>query len=374
MFFVLIAIAIGLVLTVELFYFRHALGRCLAYWGMDVRGKRAVIIKYSIIAVIMGASIGLFTIPGMVALYFLLYALITEGVCLLIRAILKKDFKVIRFLSSTLVLPLVISLSTVIYGYVNMHNVDATHYTVKTEKALERDYKIAFLSDLHAGVSLDFDELEAVCKEISSQDIDVFLLGGDIVDESTTKEQMEKSFKLLGGVKTKYGVFYADGNHDIPRRQEQTENSFNAEDLNRAIEGAGIKILRDEAVNIGNDLVIIGHRDASFRGNEEITERVSIEELMEKTDKNRFSVLLEHQPREYERCKNAGVNLMLSGHTHAGQIWPVGFFTTLVAPNEQIYGIETDEDFCAIVSSGIAGWAFPIKTEKHAEYVIVALQ
>jgi len=64
---------------------------------------------------------------------------------------------------------------------------------------------------------------------------------------------------------------------------------------------------------------------------------------------------------------------MLSGHTHAGQIWPASWFTTLIAPNEQNYGIETDGNFSAIVSSGIAGWSFPIKTEKHAEYLIVTI-
>ena len=351
MFFILIAVAVGLLLTVELFYFRHAVGKCLAYWGLDTKCKRVIIIKYSIIAVIMGVSIALFTIPGMIALHFLLFALITEGFCVIVKLIAKRELRVMRFLSSTLIVPLIIGVSMVIYGYVNMHSVDATKYTVKSEKALGRDYKIAFLSDLHAGVSLDSEELSAVCNEISESLPDMLLLGGDIVDESTTKEQMQTSFKLLGGVKTKYGVFYVDGNHDVPRRQEQTADSFSAEELNKAIEGAGITILRDEVVNINEDLVLIGHRDASFKGNEEITERVPIEELMAEAGNERFSILLEHQPREYDRCKAAGVNLMLSGHTHAGQIWPASWFTTLIAPNEQNYGIETNGNLCIIKKS-----------------------
>lgn len=373
MFFILIAIAIGLVLVIELFYFRHAMGKCLAYWGFDTKSKKIMAIKYSIIAVIMGASIGLFTVVGMAALYFLLCAMITEGVCLLIKLIAKRDFRVTRFLSSTLILPLVIGISTVVYGYANMYNVRATEYTVTSEKTLGRDYKIAFLSDLHAGVSLDFEELGKVCEEISQCGADMLLLGGDIVDESTTKEQMRKAFELLGSVKTEYGVFYVDGNHDIPRGPVTTKDDFSAQELNEAIEGAGIKILRDEVVNLGDDLVLIGHRDASFHGNEEITERETIENLMAKADEERYAVLVEHQPREYDRCKAAGVNLMLSGHTHAGQIWPAGLFITVVAPNEQNYGIETDGDFSAIVSSGIAGWSFPIKTEKYAEYVLVTI-
>lgn len=371
LFFTLIAIGIFLLLTVELFYFRYAFGKCLAYFGCNIKSKRVIIIKYLVIAAIMGLSVAIFTIPGLLALHLLLSALMTEIACLIVRLITRRSFMLVRFVSSTLIVPLILGISMVVYGYINIHSVVGTEYEIKTEKTLGRDYKTVFLSDLHAGVSLDYEELGALCSDISALGADALFLGGDIVDESTTKEQMENAFALLGSVKTTYGVFYVDGNHDIPRQRDEGEPNFTAQDLNGAIEKAGINILRDSVVNLGNDLVLIGHRDASFRGNEKISERETIENLMANVPKDKYVILLEHQPKEYERVKAAGVNLILSGHTHAGQIWPVGLVTTLLASNEQNYGIETYGDFSAIVSSGVAGWAFPIKTEKHAEYVIV---
>ena len=72
----------------------------------------------------------------------------------------------------------------------------------------------------------------------------------------------------------------------------------------------------------------------------------------------------------------AGVDLQLSGHTHAGQIWPVGVFTELSGGMN--YGIRTYDrlngTFNIIVSSGIAGWGYPIRTGGHSEYVIIDIK
>ena len=369
----LMIIAMIVLLVVEFFYLRHIIGRFLVYWRFDITKRKTAYIKYSIITVIMGISLILLTVPGMIVIHFIIASLVFELFGLLVKVISRRDFKVVKFISTSLAVPLVISVSMVIYGYFNAHNVVATEYTVTTEKALGRDYKIAFLSDVHMGVSLDFDEIKEMCDEISSFSPDMLLLGGDLVDESTTKEEMQKLFELLGNVKTTYGVYFAFGNHDAPRNQEMNESEFTEKELLDTMGANGIVVLQDQWVNLGDDLVLIGHRDAYFRGNDQIDEREDIETLMGAVDKNRYSILLEHQPREYERNKNAGVNLMLSGHTHAGQIWPCGWLTQLLAPNEQNYGMETDEDFCGIVSSGVAGWSFPVKTEKHAEFLIVTL-
>ena len=67
----------------------------------------------------------------------------------------------------------------------------------------------------------------------------------------------------------------------------------------------------------------------------------------------------------------AGIDLQLSGHTHAGQIWPMGFLSKLVGVNEEYYGLHDIKDFKVIVSSGMAGWGYPIRTEGPSEYVVI---
>ena len=373
MFIALIIAAIVLALTAEFFYLRNLVRRILAYWGADTDKKNIKIIKYTIIVSMLGITAPLLTIVGMLGLHILLTAMVLDLACLVIRLIIKKDPRIMKFITASGILPIVIGASMVLYGYINMHSVDATEDTVTTEKALTRDYKVVFLSDLHLGVSLDLEDIKEVCDEISALEPDVLILGGDIVDESSEKEEMQRMFALMGGVKTKYGVYFVYGNHDIPRHPELDSGEFSAQELENAIVSSGITILTDEVVEIGKEITLIGHRDASFRGDDNADKRESIENLMNQADKNKFALLIDHQPREYEEAKAAGVDLVVSGHTHSGQIWPCGWVTTLIAPNEQNYGHEVDGHFNTIVSSGVAGWSFPIKTEKHAEYLVITI-
>ena len=84
-------------------------------------------------------------------------------------------------------------------------------------------------------------------------------------------------------------------------------------------------------------------------------------------------IVLDHQPSEYKKAENTGCDMILSGHTHAGQIWPVGLFASLFHFDELNYGEQKQGNLDAIVTSGIAGWGYPIRTEKHSEYVVVNL-
>ena len=59
----------------------------------------------------------------------------------------------------------------------------------------------------------------------------------------------------------------------------------------------------------------------------------------------------------------------LSGHTHAGQLWPVGVLSELTGVLN--YGEYQEENCKVIVSSGFTGWGYPIRTEEHCEYVLI---
>ena len=73
---------------------------------------------------------------------------------------------------------------------------------------------------------------------------------------------------------------------------------------------------------------MVGRDDRSFpRGGR----RKSIEELTEDMNQDKFILLLDHQPCELEAADRAGCDLMLSGHTHAGQIWPCLLYTSITA-------------------------------------------
>jgi len=91
---------------------------------------------------------------------------------------------------------------------------------------------------------------------------------------------------------------------------------------------------------------------------------------MQQTDDPAYTVFLDHQPREYDACAAQGADLVLSGHSHAGQMFPLGMFIEFIGMGENTYGMEQRGDTAFIVSSGISG-LLPMRTEAHSEFVII---
>lgn len=73
--------------------------------------------------------------------------------------------------------------------------------------------------------------------------------------------------------------------------------------------------------------------------------------------------MLDHQPSELEAADRAGYDLLLSGHTHAGQIWPTGLISQAAGIVEWNYGYRKLDHLQVIVSSGIGGWGYPIQDQ-----------
>lgn len=257
---------------------------------------------------------------------------------------------------------LMLSFIVIVYGYFNMLNVVSTTYTVHNEK-LDNQYKIVLIADLHYGVSLNDKQLKKYCDEISSLNPDFVVLAGDIVDERTTKKQMESAFKLLGSIKNNYGIFYTYGNHD--KNNYSANPAYTSVELAKEIQKNNINILEEQIYLINEDLVIIG------RGYDV---RTSLDQILKYVDKEKFLLAVDHIPQEYIPNMESGINMLLSGHTHAGQIFPVGLIERIFKTSDLIYGISEYENFTGIVTSGIAGWAMPMRTEKHSEYVIINLE
>ena len=82
----------------------------------------------------------------------------------------------------------------------------------------------------------------------------------------------------------------------------------------------------------------------------------------------KYTILLDHQPNDYSNEKGK-VDLVLSGHTHGGNLLPVNFL--VYAKNDQTYGMEEIDNTIFIVSSGISCWGMPMNNVTIQEYVIV---
>ncbi len=254
------------------------------------------------------------------------------------------------------------------FGYWNMHHIVKTEYTVQTDKEMrEEGYTIVFFSDLHYGTTMNAEQLKQAADRIERESPDMIILGGDIVDERTSLAQMREAFEIMGNMDARFGIFYVYGNHD---KNEYARNpAYTAQELADTIEQAGIRILEDETCEINGELLLIGRAD---RGHDSGA-RQTIVQLVESADAGMEWILVDHQPVEYAEAAESGCGLMLSGHTHAGQVWPGGLLADLFRMNELTYGCRKEGNLTEVVSSGIAGWGYPVRTEKHSEYVVIHL-
>lgn len=258
------------------------------------------------------------------------------------------------------------------YAYVNMHQVTVAGYTVQTNKPVrEEGYRIVFLSDLHFGTTMDAEKLQDYCEQMQQEQPDLVVLGGDIVDEKSSLQEVEEAFGALATISSTFGTYYVYGNHDKGRYSKTCD--FTKTQLAKIIEDAGIVILEDDTVLLNDELSISGRWDRSDAAQAGRSRKASAD-LLKGAPETACHILADHQPRDMQENASAGYDLMLSGHTHAGQMWPVGLITELFDKGTVNYGQKSFGNMQLIVSSGIAGWGYPLRTGRHSEYAVISVE
>ena len=176
----------------------------------------------------------------------------------------------------------------------------------------------------------------------------------------------------LGEMKTTYGVYYVFGNHD-KGYYSPGYRGYDGNDLIRELEKNQVHVLQDETALIDDRFYIMGRQDKS----EEYEDgRATMQELTADLDLDKFSIVLDHQPAEYEAQKESCVDLVLSGHTHGGQLFPLMNIENAIniTPDDKIYGYEKRDNTNFIVTSGISDWAIKFKTGCKSEYLLINIK
>lgn len=315
-------------------------------------------------------AVRIYGIWFIVLLHLTGFLLLTDGIVLIAREVRKKKewSKAWTKVYRSGLIAVVLTAIVIGYGRYNIFHVVRTEYTVQTNKDIrDGGYRMVLLSDLHYGVSMDDHDLQKVVDRINKEKADIVVLDGDIVDESTTLKEMQSAFKILGQADSTYGIYYIYGNHD--KNHYASEPNYSAEQLAKTIKENNIHILEDDTAVINDEIALIGRADRGD-GNES---RQAIADLTSDLDAKQEWIVLDHQPSDYANVEKAGCDVILSGHTHAGQIWPAGLFASVFHFDELNYGEKQQGNLHALVTSGIAGWGYPIRTEKHSEYIVVNL-
>lgn len=327
---------------------------------LGIKINKIILCVISIVIFYGSLVIGMMNKYVSVLLIFILYLILSYMVVLILNKFL---FKYERYKKVYLFIPAIVSLISVVYGIYNIYDVRMKSYDVSDNGKLSNNYKAVLITDLHYGLAIKGEGLQKKIDEINELNPDMVFLVGDIVDESTTLEGMKECFHILGKLKTTYGIFYSYGNHD--ENIYSREKNYSKKTLAEVIHSNGINILEDDTYRINDELTIIGRSNGY---------KTSISDLVSNVNSDDYKMVLAHIPEDYKSLKDNNIDLVLSGHTHAGQIFPAKLIEELFKMSDMIYGYEVDGTFNKVVTSGIAGWGIPIRTDEHSEYVVLNIK
>ena len=251
-------------------------------------------------------------------------------------------------------------------AYYIAHHVVATQYNLTTDKEVG-DLRVAMFADSHMGTTFDAEGFAGNMNKLMEYNPDIVLIVGDYVDDSTSKEDMIKATEVLGTLNPKYGVWYAIGNHDRGYNRAE-DKAFDERELVKALMDNSVGILVDECVLIDDRFYLVGREDAYY------SDRDNISKLTADLDKDIYSIVMDHQPTDYANEAAAGVDLVLSGHTHGGQLFPINHVGDWFGINDRTYGYEKRDNTEFIVTSGISSWEIPFKTGTKSEFVIIDIK
>jgi uncharacterized protein len=213
-------------------------------------------------------------------------------------------------------------------------------------------------SDMHLGALLGHGWASERAAQFESLRPDLLLLVGDIFegDETTYPSWLP----VLQQFRAPHGVYVVTGNHEFYAGGTKIIDLFSR---------AGFHVLRDESIEPIPGLVLTGLDDVAFRG------RAAHAAIMEKVLRQRpggASILLSHTPVETQRAASAGIDLMLSGHTHEGQIWPFTYLVKLAFPI--MSGRYRVQDMTAIVCRGTGTWGPRMRLFKRSELLRITVR
>jgi predicted MPP superfamily phosphohydrolase len=242
-----------------------------------------------------------------------------------------------------------------LYGTFNAYSPVIRTYSITIPKQTNQlsKLRIAMASDMHFGHLSGLAHLQRLVKGINELQPDIILLPGDIIDDDPEPFIRKKMGDVMSHLSAPLGVYGVLGNHEYYGRAIP---AF-VKEMNRI----GVKILQDEIMEVNESFLLIGRKDKTD------TNRQTIDQLMSTLTLDKPVIMMDHQPAEIKQAEQAGVDLLLSGHTHRGQMAPNHLITKKMYDLD--WGYQTFNKLHAVVSSGFGFWGPPIRIGSRSEIV-----
>lgn len=267
--------------------------------------------------------------------------------------------KALRFL-----LDIGILIGVIAYVFKGFYNANLALKITKRQvriKNLKNPMKFAVISDIHIGEFLKKDFMKKIVANINQMKADAVCIVGDLVDLEADK--LGDMIDPLLDIKSKFGTFFVSGNH---------EYYHGVDGILQKVKSLKVRVLDNESVEI-NGLNLVGVSDiAGFKlGFHEPNYNKALSNLNEDLP----TILLTHQPKSINYIAQNlldKLDLLICGHTHAGQIFPFGFFVWL--DQKYTYGLyQITQKLQMLVTSGAGFWGPPMRILSKSEIVELEL-
>ncbi len=229
--------------------------------------------------------------------------------------------------------------------------------------------RLVQLSDLHYGHQLPFDHLLEAVDVAQAQRPDVIVLTGDFIHAGF--KHVRHVAGVLGRLHAPFGVFAVLGNHDFSVRNSLGIRRH--KDLHRAVADAlsdrGIRVLNNENVPLirhGQHVVLAGVNDLWSRA-------CDVDRALAGLCESLPRIVLAHNPRTIDQLGGRRCDLMLSGHTHGGQVDLPVLGRVVLGRNAYAAGLYSIEDSLLYVNKGV-GFGFRIRYRVRPEVTVLTLQ
>jgi len=241
----------------------------------------------------------------------------------------------------------------IIYLISSCKTISTKTYQLKTALLEEnKEIKIALISDLHS--TIYGKDQSILINKVKNINPDLIVLSGDIFDDVVP---MTGTKLFLAGISGIAPIFYVTGNHEYW--------SHNMREIREELVSHGVTILSDTYTIIdvnNNKIVIAGIDDPDKRRYEtaNYNQNESMENAFRELDEiHLYKILIAHRPEQIKNYKKYSFDLVLSGHTHGGQVRIPYIINGLYAPNQGLFpkyagGLYTHENLTHIISRGLS--------------------
>ena len=228
--------------------------------------------------------------------------------------------------------------------------------------------RIAHVTDLHIGPLLGPTRLRSFVTQINSLEPDLIAITGDILDFDPS--YIEEGCRELAKLEARCGVYAVLGNHDVYTGADRVAAGL--------MELTSIRLLRNEWEPIqGGDVAVtlVGVEDTGVGWTEREGEHEELERLSRLVPDDVPSVLLAHRPSWFSHAARLGFDVVLSGHTHGGQV------ALPMAPNHnpsrliahRTRGLYSEGESAMYVSRGIGVAGLPLRLNCPREIALIRL-